>query len=60
MIRLEKCVQLVKRPQNEENTRNLFRVFAYSEGYEYAKHEVAGFINKYIQRKTEEGFNKWS
>lgn len=34
------------------------RFFAYSEGYEYAKHEVAGFINKYIQRKTEEGFNK--
>lgn len=34
------------------------RFFAYSEDYLTAKHEVAGFINKYIQRKSKETFDK--
>nr|WP_321520592.1 DUF262 domain-containing protein [uncultured Macellibacteroides sp.] len=34
------------------------RFFAYSEKYTEARHEVAGFINRYIQEKTKTGFDR--
>ncbi len=47
--------EIAKRGEYEEL---VCRFFAYSEKYTEAKHEVAGFINRYVQDKTKSGFDR--
>lgn len=43
--------------RNEEREELTLRFFAYSETYSDFKHDVAIFLNRYVEKKEEDGFN---
>jgi Protein of unknown function DUF262 len=58
MAESEEFLQLYNGKTEEDEAHELvLRFFAYSESYEDFKHDVAIFLNRYVERKGKEGFS---